>query len=51
VPEGPSIVVLPEEAAGFEGRMVRKVTGNRRLDLQRMRGERITALCSWQRIP
>jgi len=47
VPEGPSIVILKEEAAGFEGRVVRKVAGNSRLDLQRMRGERITALCSW----
>ena len=47
MPEGPSIVILKEEAAGFEGRVVRKVAGNRRLDLQRMRGERITALRSW----
>jgi len=47
VPEGPSIVILKEEAAGFEGRVVKQVTGNSRLDLQRMRGERITALCSW----
>jgi endonuclease-8 len=47
VPEGPSIVILREEAAGFEGHVVSKVAGNSRLDLQRMRGERITALCSW----
>lgn len=47
MPEGPTIVILREEAAGFEGRVVEKVTGNSRLDLQRMRGERITALCSW----
>ena len=47
MPEGPSIVILKEEAAGFEGRVVKQVTGNSRLDLQRMRGERITALCSW----
>lgn len=47
MPEGPSIVILREEAAGFEGRVVKQVAGNSRLDLQRMRGERITALCSW----
>jgi endonuclease-8 len=47
VPEGPSIVILREEAAGFRGRIVREVAGNSRLDLTRMRGERITALCSW----
>lgn len=47
MPEGPSIVILKEEAAGFRGRIVREVAGNSRLDLTRMRGERITALCSW----
>jgi len=31
--------------------VVRKVAGNRRLDLQRMRGERITALCSCGKHP
>ena len=47
MPEGPSIVILKEEAAGFAGRIVKEVAGNSRLDLTRMRGERITALCSW----
>lgn len=47
MPEGPTIVILREEAIGFEGRVVEEVSGNSRLDLQRMRGERITALCSW----
>jgi len=47
VPEGPTIVILREETVGFEGRVVEEVSGNSRLDLQRMRGERITALCSW----
>lgn len=47
MPEGPSIVILRDEAAGFRGRVVEQVAGNSRLDLQRMRGERITALCSW----
>lgn len=47
MPEGPSIVILKEETAGFRGRIVKEVAGNSRLDLTRMRGERITALCSW----
>ena len=47
MPEGPTIVILREETVGFEGRVVEEVSGNSRLDLQRMRGERITALCSW----
>ncbi|HZX79191.1 DNA-formamidopyrimidine glycosylase family protein [Lysobacter sp.] len=47
MPEGPSIVILKEEAAGFRGRIIKEVAGNSRLDLTRMRGERVTALCSW----
>ena len=47
MPEGPSIVILREEAAGFRGRIVKEVAGNSRLDLTRMRGERVIALCSW----
>jgi endonuclease-8 len=47
VPEGPSIVILREEAAGFIGKTVKEVDGNSRLDLARMRGRRVQALRSW----
>jgi len=47
VPEGPSIVILKEEAAAFAGRKVLRVSGNGKLDLQRMHGRRIVALRSW----
>jgi len=47
MPEGPSIVILKEEAAAFAGREVLRVRGNSKLDLQRMHGCRIVALRSW----
>ena len=47
MPEGPSIVILREQAAGFIGKTVRNVAGNSRLDLERMRGRRVRDLRSW----
>ena len=47
MPEGPSIVILREQAADFAGRRVLRVEGNSRLDLQRMRGRTVRRLCSW----
>ena len=47
MPEGPSIVILKEEAAKFAGQVVREVAGNSRQDIQRMAGQRVRAICSW----
>jgi endonuclease-8 len=47
VPEGPSIVILKEAAAGFAGRLVSRVHGNSREPIQRMAGQRLLALRSW----
>jgi endonuclease-8 len=47
MPEGPSIVILREQAAGFIGKTVKNVAGNSRLDLERMRGQRVRDLRSW----
>lgn len=47
MPEGPSIVILREQAAGFIGRIVKEVAGNSRLDLTRMRGQRVCDLRNW----
>ena len=47
MPEGPSIVILREEAATFRGKTVREVSGNSKLDLARMRGRNVVALRSW----
>lgn len=47
MPEGPSIVILREQAAAFARRKVLRVEGNSRLDLERMRGRTVQRLCSW----
>ena len=47
MPEGPSIVILKEAAAGFAGRTVRAVHGNSREPIQRLAGQRLRALRSW----
>lgn len=47
MPEGPTIVILKEEAALFEGRTVRHVAGNSKQPIERMQGKRIQALRSW----
>ncbi|MEE7548043.1 endonuclease [Xanthomonas sp. Kuri4-1] len=47
MPEGPSIVILKEEAAAFAGRKVLRVSGNSRLDLERLRNQKVVALRSW----
>lgn len=47
MPEGPSIVIFTEAAAGFAGKRVLAVEGNSRLDIQRMRGRTLRAIRSW----
>jgi len=48
MPEGPTIIILREEAAAFEGRKVLRVAGNtQRIDAARMRNKTIRHLCSW----
>lgn len=47
MPEGPSIVILREEAAAFCGRKVLRVDGNSKLDLQRMQGQRVLEFRNW----
>lgn len=47
MPEGPSIVILKEQAARFAGQRIVEVSGNSRQDLQRMHGLQVLAICSW----
>ena len=48
MPEGPSIVILKELAAGFAGKRVLRVEGNTRtIDLARMQGATVRRLESW----
>ena len=47
MPEGPSIVILKEEASLFIGKKVLSVHGNAKQDLQRLKAKKIIALKSW----
>jgi len=47
MPEGPSIVILKEELQLFKGQKVLEVSGNAKIDIQRMHGKKIRDLMSW----
>jgi endonuclease-8 len=47
MPEGPSIVILKEEASKFEGQKILEVSGNSKIDQSRISGQKIRALKSW----
>ena len=48
MPEGPSLVILREEAARFQGKQIAVAEGNTKaLDLGRLAGKRIKSLRSW----
>ncbi len=48
MPEGPSLVILREEAAHFKGKKIALAEGNTKtIDLDRLAGQRIKSLRSW----
>ena len=48
MPEGPSIVILREQAAGFEGRTIVRASGNSKaVDYAALEGQPVLALRSW----
>ena len=47
MPEGPSIVILKEEARNFSGKKVIKVTGNSKAGIDRIKGKKLIELKSW----
>ena len=47
MPEGPSIVILREEAAAFAGRTIRRAEGNAKIEMQRLPGRRVLSLRSF----
>jgi endonuclease VIII len=47
MPEGPSIVILKDEARALVGKRIVAVEGNTRIDKERLVGEKIVALRSW----
>ncbi len=49
MPEGPTILVLREEADRFCGKTVRRASGNAKLDLRRLEGKRVKAVRTWEK--
>jgi endonuclease VIII len=47
MPEGPSIVILREQASGFLGKKIVRVEGNTSIDKERLLRQRVVALRSW----
>jgi endonuclease VIII len=47
MPEGPSIVILKEAVAPFTGKQVMAATGNTKVDISGLNGQRINAFRSW----
>jgi len=47
MPEGPSIVILKEQATPFLGKTIRRVHGNTTIEKERLPGQPIEALRSW----
>jgi endonuclease-8 len=47
MPEGPSILILREEAAGFVGQRIRRAEGNAKIDMARLPGKCIESLRSF----
>jgi endonuclease-8 len=47
MPEGPSLVILRENAQSFAGKRILKAEGNSKIDKARLMGQRIVALRTW----
>jgi endonuclease VIII len=47
MPEGPSIVILREQVSAFKGKRVLEVSGNSKLNLQRMKNKKVIEFRSW----
>lgn len=48
MPEGPSIVILREQAAGFAGKTIVRASGNSKtIDIEQLNGQPLLALRSW----
>jgi endonuclease-8 len=45
--EGPSLVILKEEAQKFIGKQVKSATGASRIDMERISGQKLTDLKTW----
>jgi len=50
MPEGPSIVILKEAVQQFSGHQVIAVSGNSKIDMDRIQGKTVTSFKSWGNI-
>src|SRR4051812_43400109 len=50
MPEGPSIVILRDQAARFAGRRIVRARGNAKIDMEALTGQRIKAFRSWDNL-
>jgi endonuclease-8 len=47
MPEGPSILILKEEVSSFKGKKIIQVSGNAKIDIERLSNLKITDFKSW----
>jgi endonuclease-8 len=47
MPEGPSLVILREQAQVFEGRRILRVEGNTKIEIARLKGRTVQAVRTW----
>jgi endonuclease-8 len=47
MPEGPSLVILREQAAWFAGKRILRASGNSKIDKTRLVGQRVLSLRTW----
>lgn len=47
MPEGPSIVILRDQALKFSGRVIRRADGNAKIDIAQLPGRRVVAVRSF----
>ncbi len=47
MPEGPSIILIKEETTQFTGKKVLAVSGNSKIDLERLQGQKVIAFKTW----
>src|ERR1700749_2588745 len=47
MPEGPSIIILKEQVQAFTGKKILEATGNTKVDISGLAGQKVTAFKSW----
>ena len=50
MPEGPSIIILKEQAQAFAGKKILSVSGNTKLDVADLAGKKVLEFRSWGKV-